>query len=245
MRLAQAENRIELLEEQIKHSQAPNITGGQHNVEVNSQEAQLPDLHTAAGHKILQYWPRLRLKLTIPGIEPFSFLRAADREDPSLQGSVSQIIHGFNYNALIQSLERLYENISELPIGLADLFRTSPCFAREHIFHLFLQTQNVQTFDFDLGECSIEVLLVSAIATRRIPAIPSDSSSPSAEVYFKLALQNFWELHSEPSQYGLSLMLCFSQIFLYFFARPFHALGILQTGMPAMMRISQAKLIDA
>lgn len=220
------------------------MPGSEQPIEVSMEDARVPDLHTAAGHKVLQYWPRLRVKLTIPGVDPFKFLRIADRQDLSLQGSVSGTFQNFNYSPMIQSIENLYDRIAELPIAMADLFMISPFFAREHILESLHEARNSQAFVFNLGECPTELLLVSTIAAKYNAFIPGDSTCLSAETYFKIALQNLWKVHSEPSQYALSLMFCFSQIFLYFFGRPFHALGILQSAVPHITQLGQTRARD-
>jgi hypothetical protein len=245
-RLAQAETRIELLESKSASS-LPDLSISRtdySSVHLSADGSRMPDLHTAAGHKILQYWPRLRVKLTLPGIEPFTFLKAADREDTFLTGLILGAEQEFELLPTIQSLEAFYENLLDLPLSLVDLLETSAYFSKEHILEPLYERSRLNQSIFNLRECSIESLLMQTIAVGHVPTRPAISSHRSRETFFKMALDSFWKLNSESDEYTIPLTLCFSQILLYFFARPFHALGILQGLKPAIDRFEKTRLGD-
>lgn len=133
-RLAQADARIELLQEQLNRS-GRSASHIQSQTDVDFNDSRILDLHTAAGHKVLQYWPRLRVKLTIPDIEIFTFLRVTDRQDIHLMGSLAggPRTHQCEISTMISFIEKLYEHVTNLPVALMDLLNASSCFSRGHI----------------------------------------------------------------------------------------------------------------
>jgi hypothetical protein len=243
-RLTQTEARIELLEQGRLNQADANTTPIVHRVlQFSADDSRIPDLHTAAGHKILQYWPRLRVKLTID-LEPFTFLKTADHEDTFLTSLVLDSRQEFKLLPIIQSLDNLYENLSDLPLSFVDVLKASEYFSRDHILEPFYEAGRLNQPIFNLRECSIESLLVQTIAVSHMPAGPAKLPHPSPEACFKMALDSFWNLSSEPDEYAIPLTICFAQIFLYFFARPFHALGMLQGVTSAIIKFEERRSGD-
>ncbi|KAF4629864.1 hypothetical protein G7Y89_g8279 [Cudoniella acicularis] len=239
-RLGSAEARIELLEERLGRYGNNGAPVAHNPLPPTSDSLRIPDLHTAAGHKILQYWPRLRVKLTIPGIEPFQFLKVADHGDLSLTNLVLEERQEFELAPIISSLEELYERFAEIPLFIVDLLRVSPYFSREHILEPLYQAQKVHHSVLNLRDCCIELLLMQTIAAA-YAAADVGGSFPSSAVCLKLALDQLWKLYAQPDEYTIPLTLCFVQILLYFFARPFHVLGMLQALKPALSRFEQSR----
>ncbi|KAE9366820.1 hypothetical protein N431DRAFT_548543 [Stipitochalara longipes BDJ] len=202
-------------------SYRPNPTSAHNSLQISTDDSRLPDLHTAAGHKILQYWPRLRVKLTL-GLEPFTFLKAADEEDALLKGLVLAAEQEFELLPIIWSLENFYENLFEFPLSLVDLLKTT----------------------LNLRECSIEFLLLQTVAARLMATNAVDPALPSSETCFKLALESSWKFSSKSDEYAIPLALCFAHILLYFFARPFHTLGMLQAIKPGVDRFDKRRSND-
>jgi hypothetical protein len=219
---------------------AESSTQAVNSLQLSADDSRIPDLHTAAGHKILQYWPRLRVKLTLD-LEPLTFLKVADYEDTFLTGLVLGAKQEFEIQAIVQALENFYENIFDLPLAILDLLKTSPYLSKEHILEpLYELHQSL----LNLRECSIEFLLIETIAVSFIATGSAENSHPTPEICFKLALESFWKIYAEKDEYAIPLTLCFVQILLYFFARPFHALGMLQASKPAIDRFEKRRSGD-
>lgn len=111
--------------------------------------------------------------------------------------------------------------------------------SKEHILKPFYEAQRLNQSMLNLRECSIEALLVQTIAVSYVATEPAERSHPLTETCFRLALDRVWQLHSQSDDYAIPLTLCFAQILLYFFARPFHALGMLQAVEPAVERFEK------
>jgi hypothetical protein len=171
-------------------------------------------------------------------------LKAADHEDTFLTGLVLGAEQEFLLVPAIQALENLYENQFELPLSLVDLLKVSPYFSKEHVLKSFYEARQVHQTILNLRECSLESLLVQTIAVRITRTGSAQLAHPTLEIYFKLALESFWKLHSESDKYAIPLTLCFAHILLYFFARPFNALGILQALKPAIDRFDRRRSGD-
>ncbi|KAN0092135.1 hypothetical protein V8E51_017982 [Hyaloscypha variabilis] len=242
-RLAQAEACIELLEQERSNRNEPSTQDAHNQLQVSTDDSKIPDLHTAAGHKILQYWPRLRVKLTLD-LEPLTFLKVADEEDTYLTGLVLGAEQEFELLPIIRSLENLYDNLLDLPLSLIDLLKTSQYFFKEHILEPLYEGRGEHQMVLDLRHCSIELLLLRTVAVRSVATDAADSALPSSETCFKLALESFWKLQSKSDDSVIPLTLCFAHIHLYFFARPFHALGMLQAVTPAIHRFDKRRSGD-
>ncbi|PMD33881.1 hypothetical protein L207DRAFT_535128 [Hyaloscypha variabilis F] len=217
-RLAQAEARIELLEQERSNRNEPSTRDAHNQLQVSTDDSRIPDLHTAAGHKILQYWPRLRVKLTLD-LEPLTFLKVADEEDTYLTGLVLGAEQEFELLPIIRSLENLYDNLLDLPLSLIDLLKISQYFFKEHILEPLYEGRGEHQTMLDLRYCSIEFLLLQTVAVRSAVTEAADSALPSSETCFKLALESFWKLQSKSDDSVIPLTLCFAHIHLYFFPR--------------------------
>lgn len=177
-------------------------------------------------------------------LEPFTFLKVADDEDTYLTGLVLGTELEFELLPIIRSLENLYDNLLDLPLSLVDLLKTSPYFFKEHILEPLYEGRGEHQTMFDLRHCSIELLLLQTVAVSSAATDAADSALPSSETCFKLALESFWKLQSKSDDSVIPLTLCFAQILLYFFGRPFHALGMLQFVTPAIHRFDKRRSSD-
>lgn len=177
-------------------------------------------------------------------LEPFTFLKAADDEDTFLTGLILGAEQECELLPIIRSLENLYESVSELPLSLVDLLKTSPYFSKDHIAESLYEAQQAHQTMINLRECSIESLLLQTVAVRLTATDSANLALPAFESCFKLALESFWKLYSNSEDYAIPLTLCFAHIFLHFFARPFHALGMLQAVKPAIDRFDKRRSGD-
>jgi hypothetical protein len=173
-------------------------------------------------------------------------MRAADRQDASLTNLTAEDRLDCTLPSMIQCMENFYDNLFELPASLVDLLKTSPCFSREHILEpLYRARRHAQKDMIDnFRNRSIEELLIETMAVSYSASKAGDPGYPSPEACFRVALASFWKIHSEPDEYALPITLCVALIFLYFFARPFHSLGMLRGVGPAINRFAKSAFGD-
>jgi hypothetical protein len=248
-RLSHAENRILELEERQGRSSAnvksPVVHGWN---DLDSCFPRVPGFHTGAACKILQYWPRLRVNLTIPGANPLVYLRVADSEDQRLVRPAlkDRMLMETNPSSAIEFLDGFYNSFHELPILWVDLLMASTYFSRERILGALHNASRIQGDGrpiIDLALLPIEVLLIltMSVSSSVQPDSPGSSTNPTFDTYFTLALERMWTLYSEPEEYSVPLLLSFVQILLHLFARPFHAFGILRAVDSMIIRITNTE----
>lgn len=200
-------------------------------------ESDIPAFHHGAGHKVLQYWPRLRVKLTMTNVNVLTFLKDLDREDAFLFRRANDFetfpLH-VPLGSAHQALTSFYEAITDLPIPLASLLMSCELFHKDRILPSLPSISDhpsIAQGSLGVRDLAIEELLVYSLALRETPDAArafAFSSNETSEACFKTGLERLWELYAESEERAVPLMLGFAQVFLYIFARPFHALGLSQ-----------------
>jgi hypothetical protein len=193
---------------------------------------------------MLHCWPRIRLNLTVPGLVSTTYLAEADAEDPVLlqtPTSNRDSAQVFLWQ-LVELLDGFYDScVSALPVFISELFGSCPTLSRQYILDSLVDlhppdggaTSRDSTVAIDLHRLSIQHLLVLSLAKWSFgdPALQSDSAAPAAisAVFFTLALEKQWMLLSYPDEVRVPLVLLAAYCLFYYWARPFHALGLLQS----------------
>lgn len=150
--------------------------------------------------------------------------------------------HSCDLSTVILYVEKLYENLSDLPLSVRDLLQVCSFFSRLHILQRLYEMRHADKTNVDLEVYSVEELLIYTLAFNRM-SIPS----PLSQTCFKIALQHFWEVQSGifgRDQYSVSLLLLYAQIFLFYFTRPFRALGMLQVIGPIISKLGHRVRMD-
>ena len=195
-----------------------------------------PALHTAAAYKMLNCWPRLRLQLTLPGVQAMTYLKHSDESDPSLVRPVKLTASPrMFYPTAVTSFKYLYDHSIELPFPLPELVRSSSQTSAEHILATIpgYGQHADDEGEFELEELSIEHLILLSIvlplSTRNHPHVASSC--------FEAALQRHWTLHAKGETDLIRVSLMIVTCLVHQWARPFHALGILQSVQAALERL--------
>lgn len=250
-RLDDVEHRIRLLESTARLADPPVTTLPRTIKELE----QVPGLHTAAAHKMLSSWPRLRgwpelrldpMEHTLAHVDPSSFLQEAEWADDFMELG-EQNVEQPNYKTLHFALQTLYEDaIVQLPLLLSYTLLISPSLRREVIL------DNLRaTFSFtpdssidepcDTRRLSTEQLLVCSISLRlgmyRNPERASSCLDMSKDLLVR-CMQRHWSLHSRPDSESVPVSLALSAYLLFFWDRPFQAIGILNSLVPALNRLA-------
>lgn len=198
---------------------------------------------------MLHCWPRIRLNLTVPGIVSTTYLAEADAEDPVLlqtPTSNRDTAQVFLWR-LVELLDEFYgPRVLALPVFISELFGSCPTLDRQYIIHSLIDLHSPDggtTFEdssvaIDLHHLSIQHLLVLSLAKWSVvdSALRSDSAAPTptSAVFFTLALEKQWMLLSYSDEVRVPLVLLAAYCLFYYWARPFHALGLLQSIDSAM-----------
>lgn len=187
-----------------------------------------PDLHTATAYKMINCWPRLRLRLTLPGVTAMTYMKASDESDTSLvKPSKHSIYTRIMAHDVITSLEYFYGHLSELPFPLPELVLSSPLTSAGQVL-ASLSGREQQVDDdtgIELDEHSLVVLLILSVV---LPL--SASHDPQlAKVCFTTVMQRHWIIHAQAETNVICISLMIVTCLIHQWAKPFHALGILQS----------------
>jgi hypothetical protein len=242
-RLLTTEARLELLEARllaVEASSTRNQRGQEEQIHRPDKLFRIPEFHHGAGHKVLQYWSRLRVQLTLSDVDVLCFLKDADNQDTRFFRipPVDLIQTALPLSLASQCLRTWDEILSELPISFVMLLNNC-AFSRDGIARQEeMLSDRMQNRDegMPLSDLPLDALLFYTIAFRSLSEQPS-STLDLSETCFTMALQHLWRVHLEPDEIAAPLMLIVAHIFLYLFARPFHALGMIQSIDSAIDRL--------
>ena len=231
-RLEGVEKRLDALEQVA--STSGNVSDALDTSHNGDSAPRLPAFHHGAGHKLLQYWSRVRVQLTIPDVHVLQYLREADEEDPfpqrPLEGNRSERFIPI-VNA-IEQLRDLHRRMDQLPISLAALLEKCELFQNSKVrarLESRLGNPDLEDSLVDLYELSVVDLLVLSIAFNWCHNAHAREISQLCLGCFRIGLQKLWLVHMESEDIALPTLLCAAHIFLYCFARPFHAQAMLRT----------------
>jgi hypothetical protein len=255
-RLAEVETRLQALERQDLHRSSSTDVISQlpqprQDLETVAGAPRPPNIHTAAGARLPAGWPRIRLNLTLPGVTYPDYLASCDAAEPLLSRQVSHAIEipRLPLWQVKRLLDFFYAAVHQLPVYLEDLISHTPSLQYDHISEYFVALQSspstyTQADAIDTAELPIPQLLVLSIAAWAANGILGDMEFPDlgtvSTTCFSLALQKQWTLHSgsEANELLVPMSLTLVGGLLSIWARPFHALGILQSIDPAIRQLS-------
>jgi hypothetical protein len=245
--LAAIEDRLETLEENIPRSRLEEtpVTAGlvppQEDTKLSSKFHRIPEFHHGAGHKVLQYWSRLRVHLTIPNVEVLRYLKYVEDDDVQFRETLPSGSSHVQIPLSVASdcLLAWPEIISQLPISFFTILRISTFFSADRIAsfmeNLAISIQHNVT-GVQLNDLSLEEILVYTIALRWVRMADAGAHDLSHSC-FMVVLQRLWQVHMAPDSVAVPFLLVIAHVFLYVYASPFRALGILQIVDPAINRL--------
>lgn len=193
----------------------------------------VPEFHHAAAHKMFHYWSKLRINLTIPNVEPLTFLKQVDDADNLLFASnfESTVPAEIAISVVIRGIESLFENLDRLPFVLRHLL-TYGQLSNElclDIFKHYLIASPGYDIALQFKDQTAEELLLQTVALKHLASVTSDPSlSQKADLCFRYALERMWIMQAQQNAQALPFKFLFVIILLYLYGRPFHALGLLQ-----------------
>ncbi|KAE8151356.1 hypothetical protein BDV25DRAFT_95835 [Aspergillus avenaceus] len=241
-RLKGLENRVDKIEEQMSSSDTSQVTvSGFNNASkepADTSADRIPEFHHAAGHKMLHYWSRLRVHLTIPGVDVLSFLKQAEDQETRFANFphrkiADTVIPWLDATNCFQLWSRA---TTQMPVGVSILLRT--LFSGVQIDRLrgsLYRSPNMAGDGVRLAELPVEGALLYAIASR---SLRTPQSNEISHICFSIVLQNLWRVQMEPDDIAVPFLLVVAHMFLYMYAMPFHALRMLHMVDPAVSRMN-------
>ncbi|KAI9729184.1 MAG: hypothetical protein M1834_007091 [Cirrosporium novae-zelandiae] len=210
--------------------------------DISPPNPHFPELHTAATFRMPQCWPRIRLCLTLPNIEPLQYLQRTEQAHPfdvdtrnSLNGSPT-----IPLSSAIASVEALFE-ATDLGIDLLELLHHCSPISRNEILTLMRSRCPPQSIDggevqLQLTACSVQELLILTIALHQarfeesiiIANYQGFSLSASFDTCFRIALSHFWKVNFLPDETAIPILQVTVIIFSICFLRPHHALRMIE-----------------
>jgi hypothetical protein len=245
--LTAIEGRLETLEENITRSrpEETSVTSSvllpQENRQVSSKYHRIPEFHHGAGHKVLQYWSRLRVHLTIPNVDVLRYLKYVEDDDTQFTETLPAGASHVQIPLSVASdcLHGWPGIISQLPISFYEILRISTFFSTDRITsfidNLAISIQHNVT-GLRLSDLSLEELLINTIALRWVRMDDAGARDLSHSC-FMVVLQRLWQVHMAPDSVVVPFLLVIAHVFLYIYASPFRAQGILQIVDPAVNRL--------
>ena len=227
--------------------------------------AGLPSFHHGASHMILQYWSRLRVRMTLPNVSVRQYMDEAEEEVIRLvqdQYFRTGASIGLSYDVrcaiwtdLPYMLLSLRDRVNELPLPLAILFNRGS----EGRFDPGRFARRIRGTEVppSMSSCSLEDLVVcSTLALMGRSSTSYEGMGgwevvhPSKLEEFSLGcilcvLQQLWTLLSLPDGDLIELMLGLAAVLLYVFAWPRKALAMLSIAEPAIRRSLKESPDDA
>lgn len=237
-RLADTERRLQMLEEQQTTRAAAQPRHDPPSI------GAAPDLHTASAHQMAYSWPRIRLCLTLANVDPLQYLAQSDAEDPLLVHTAvsgDQVPHLAVFQAT-QALESIYQSMEHLPVELVYLFQHYDDLSQRHVLDDLNDAYPTKDAFIDPHRLSISQLMALSIALKsdcfhQVEGLDEATALGLATVYFAIALSKQWKLFAATEgRVALSLVMAFYLV--YYWSRPFHALGLLQSIHSTIKRMS-------
>lgn len=252
-RLADAEARLQALENQASRddgspplAQPRRAAGESESVRYEPAIALAPTFHTASGHQMIYSWPRLRLCLSSYG-NSLAFLADADEQGPFLAdhstghrfnpressfSSESSLLRVWQVTAILES----FNNRRDKPLLILTALLDAYVGFKQGDFMEYLHARNESLIvcpdDLSLPYAT---LLCLALASDVVPFL-SDQLATSS-LYLNSILQRQWTLWNKIHE-RIAVSLALAYCLLYTWARPFHALGVLQSVKPAIKRMA-------
>jgi hypothetical protein len=207
----------------------------------------MPSFHTSACHKLYQYWPRLRINLSLDGFDPLQFQRQCDEADHSLEQNLAEAAEATVRSHLIEEyIQRLYHQTNLVPQTIIYLLQmTSTYSLQTALSQIPLRKSDEEMGYVKLSDLSLTLLLLLSVAFHYLTPDPSTDYGTTASSWkcFQLALTRLWTVHSQAEDFMLNSKLMVAVQLQIIYGRPFHAIGLLrQVGLSLSSTWTRSRL---
>lgn len=227
-RVSQAETRLDVLEAQMQDTSTARSVCGTDSPAATSP----PAFHTASAQQMIHSWPRVRLSLASYG-NPLSFLANADGSDPSFTKQGRDADH-LDLSQARSAIGRLHEHQSDMPLLLLLILESHDWFPSDRVH---LQTLSGDSSDVSPDNLTLPSImgLCLALVSQGLPELPDQHAV--IECYFQSILQRQWMMWVAVHE-RVAVSIAVAYCLLYYWARPLHALGALQSVSVTLKRTS-------
>lgn len=207
----------------------------------------MPPFHTSAAHKIYQYWPRLRINLSLDGFDPLQFQRQCDEADRSLELNISEAAAStVRLHLAIEYIQRLYHQTNLVPQTIIFLLQMTPTYSLQNAMGQLPTRRPHDNMGYmKLEDFSLTLLLLLSVAFHFLSPDPTSDygTTASSMKCFQLALSRLWTVHSQAEEYMLNTKLMVAVQMQIMYGRPYHAIGLLrQVGLSLSSTWTRSRL---
>jgi hypothetical protein len=207
----------------------------------------MPSFHTSASHKLYQYWPRLRINLSLDGFDPLQFQRQCDEADHSLEQNLAEAAEAtVRSHLVVEYVQRLYHQTNLVPQTIIYLLQmTSTYSLQTAMSQVPVRKSDEDTGYIKLSDLSLTLLLLLSVAFHYLSPDPSSDYGTTASSWkcFQLALTRLWTVHSQAEDFMLNSKLMVAVQLQIMYGRPFHAIGLLrQVGLSLSSTWTRSRL---
>ncbi|OQN95401.1 hypothetical protein B0A48_18580, partial [Cryoendolithus antarcticus] len=180
-----------------------------------------------------QYWPRLRINLSLDGFDPLQYQRHCKLNDHLAVREHAQLILGRRSRLRKPIALRMYHQTNFVPQTITYFLQMTSTFSLQSAWEQ-LPRSGDNLGHVKLSDLSLTTLLLLSVAFQYLIPDPTNdfSTSATSRACFQLALSRLWTLHSQDKEVNLTSKMMVAVQLIIIYGRPFHALGILrQVGM--------------
>jgi hypothetical protein len=156
----------------------------------------MPSFHTSASHKLYQYWPRLRINLSLDGFDPLQFQRQCDEADHSLEQNLADAADAtVRPHIIVEYVQRLYHQTNLVPQTIIFLLQMTPTYSLQNAMsQIPMRKPDDGGGYLKLSELSMTLLLLLSVAFHYLSPDPSSDYGTTASSWkcFQLALTRLW-----------------------------------------------------
>lgn len=196
------------------------------------RRAPMPSFHTSAAHKLYQYWPRLRINLSLDGFDPLQFQRQCDEADHNLEHNLAEAAEAtVRPHLIVDYLQRLYHQTNLVPQTIIYLLQMTQTYSLQAALSQIPVRKPEEDMGYiKLSDLPLSVLLLLSVAFHYLSPDPSTDFGTTASSWkcFQLALTRLWTVHSQAEDYMLNSKLMVAVQLQIMYGRPYHALGLLR-----------------
>lgn len=207
----------------------------------------MPSFHTSASHKLYQYWPRLRINLSLDGFDPLQFQRQCDEADHSLEQNIAEAAEAtVRPHLIVEYIQRLYHSFNLVPQTIIYLLQMTQTYSHQSAMAQIPVRKLEDDMGYiKLGELPMTLLLLLSVAFHYLAPDPSSDYGTTASSWkcFQLALTRLWTVHSQAEDFMLNTKLMVAVQLQIMYGRPFHAIGLLrQVGLSLSSNWTRSRL---
>ncbi|OQN99363.1 hypothetical protein B0A48_14340 [Cryoendolithus antarcticus] len=170
------------------------------------QRIPMPNFHTAASHKMYQYWPRLRINLSLDGFDPLQYQRQCDEADASLVDGIADAAQStVRVSMVAEYVQRMYHQTNLVPQTITYFLQMTSTYSLQSALEQLPRSGDNLGY-VKLSDLSLTTLLLLSVAFQYLTPDPTNDfgTTATSRACFQLALSRIWTLHSQDEEVNLT-----------------------------------------